>query len=101
MGCGKLAVEIAGRSIDGQHADVLQQCCQENVLGVRRLGGFSEGAGSGGAEQCSAPESWIIDAHRSQGANGGDQREAQGQGQCGVQSDNDQRLPKILARAAL
>ena len=52
-------------------------------------------------QQGPAPEARIVDADRPQGAHRGDQGKAQCQGQRGVQADDDQCLPQVLAGPAL
>ena len=62
---------------------------------------LAEGARRGRGQQGTAPEAGVVDPDRAQRPHRGNQREAERQGQRGVQADDHQRLAQVLARPAL
>ena len=103
MGRGllELGVEIPGCPVQSQYGHVLEQGGQEDVFGMADLDRLAEGPGGGGGQQGPAPETGVVDTDRAERPHRGHQREAERQRERGVQTDDYQRLPQVLARPAL
>ena len=96
-----VAIQIGHGLIERQHADVLQQRRQEYLFRQRLTHGIAERARRGRGQQGAAPIELVIQTIGFRAPQRFDQREAQGEGQRGIESQHHQRLAQVFALAAL
>jgi len=96
-----LRVQIRQGLVERQHAHVLEQRRQKYFLGHRMMHGIAERARRGRRQQGSPPIKGIAQSVRFAAAQRFDQGKTQGEGERGIQSQHHQRLPQVLALAAL